>query len=370
MALKLEIQVPVKARSYQSVVQKFAVATGLKLEHTRKARELFDYSATDYYINLIDSLVNEGKNDAAKRLLMAIIPNNIETFEYSDVEDGIGEENSVENHSILSHFFENRILIGISSRCPQYCRYCFRRRRLGKKSAKVTIDDINLAFDYIERSVNKNKLNDKIAIDEIILSGGEPLNIPLVQLEYLISRINKIDNIKTCRIDTKLLAVKPHVFTKRLLSLISSLKAPYVLNHFIHPEEITAEVATKVSSLLKSGIITGAHIPILHGINDDYRTIKELVNKLYFNKIRPYYLIQYIPTKWTEQFRVPLEKSIEIREKLVKECSGFSIPALIVYLPHGKGKAIINSKRDIRKIENGYVLFNVHNEEVLYEEKI
>ncbi|MBN1214817.1 MAG: radical SAM protein [Candidatus Lokiarchaeota archaeon] len=352
------------------VLQKYSQYIGLGLSQTHKAVQLFDFSVTKYYQNLIDSLILQGKESDAKRIINSILPQNLEADIHSDIEDGIGEETTADNNSILSKLFLNRILLSINNRCPVYCRYCFRRRRLGKKSAHISEFQIVEAIEYIKKLIEESKNKNEVFIDEIILSGGEPLSISYKLLKKIVEEINTIKEIKTCRVDTKLLAVNPNKFDLRLIKLLSSLKTTYVINHFIHPEEITDIVVEKINKLLKYGIVTGAHIPIIKGVNDEYEIIKKLINTLYQNRVKPYYLIHFIPTKWTEHFRIPLERSIEIKERLTKECSGFSLPSLIVYLPKAKGKAIINSKRDIRRVEGGFILTNTMNEEVYFEEKI
>lgn len=364
-SLSLEL----KMTKQQKLLQKYSLITGITIDQSLKASNLLDFSATKYYFTLIDSLIDSGNEESAKRLLLSLVPNSDELNSFNEIDDGIGEDNTVTDSPIISKFFDNRVLVTVNNKCPQYCRYCFRRRRLGKSSLEISDQMLDNAFSIIEKDINKAKKYNHIHIDEIILSGGEPLTLPYQELEKIINRVNSISEIRTCRIDTKILSVNPQAITMKLIKLMSSLNAPYLLNHFIHPAEITEIVKAKVGLLLKSRIITGAHIPILKGINDDYQIIKRLVNDLYSNKIRPYYLIQFIPTKWNEHYRVSLEKSIKIRERLLKECSGLSMPSLVVYLPNGKGKAIINSNRDIQRVRNGFILFNANNEEVFYEEK-
>lgn len=359
-----------KMTKQQKLLQKYSLITGITLDQSLKALNLLEFAGTNYYFSLIDNLIQSGNEESAKKLLLSLYPNNDELNFSNQIDDGIGEDNTVAGSPIISKFFDNRVLITVNNKCPQYCRYCFRRRRLGKSSIEISDEMLDNAFSIIEKDISKAKKHKHIHIDEIILSGGEPLILPYHKLVRIINRINSIGEIRTCRIDTKTLSVNPKAITIKLIKLISSLNAPYLLNHFIHPAEITEDVKAKVDLLLKYGIIPGAHIPILKSINDDYQTIKKMVNDLYASKIRPYYLIQFIPTKWNEHFRVSIEKSIKIRERLLRECSGLSIPSLVVYLPEGKGKAIINSSRDVREVKNGFVLFNTSNEEVFYEEKI
>jgi lysine 2,3-aminomutase len=75
---------------------------------------------------------------------------------------------------------------------------------------------------------------------------------------------------------------------------------------------------------------------LLRGVNDDPRTMKELCEDLVRMRVRPYYCYQAQLLEGTAQFRVPIERGIEIFRALRGRTSGFAIPLYVLDTPHGK----------------------------------
>jgi len=324
----------------------------------------FDYRTTRYYSDLIRKHLDEGNTEVAMSLLRSVLPDTREIIISGDVEDGVGENQTANGNPFISQFYDNRILLLLNNRCPLYCRYCFRRSKLGPNQPELTVNDIDATMREVHKMINISGSN----INEIVISGGEPLMLGKVKLRRIMAAIEKMPQIRGIRFDTKMLAVNPGIITELFLKQIQTGKSLRFVNHFIHSTEITEIVAEKIKLLSQNNIQIAAHIPILNGINDTYPVIKDLVENLYFNGIQPYYLIHYIPTKWTEHFRIPLVKSLQIFLKLKRSVSGLALPALIVYLPDGSGKAIISDEDDLKKVSGGYLLCNTKGDKVFYEE--
>ena len=68
----------------------------------------------------------------------------------------------------LVHRYPDRVLIKLVAVCAVYCRFCFRRERVGPGSGSLSEADFAAALEYVRA---------RPAIWEVILTGGDPLTL-------------------------------------------------------------------------------------------------------------------------------------------------------------------------------------------------
>jgi len=90
--------------------------------------------------------------------------------------------------------------------------------------------------------------------------------------------------------------------------------------------------------LLSSGIPVLNQSVLLRGVNDDFRTMQELLYGLERIGVKPYYLFQCDPVQGTDHFRVEIWEGMRIMEKLWKTTSGLCLPRYVADMPGTKGK--------------------------------
>ena len=66
------------------------------------------------------------------------------------------------------HRYPDRVLIKLVAVCAVYCRFCFRRERVGPGSGSLSEAEFAAALDYVRA---------RPAIWEVILTGGDPLTL-------------------------------------------------------------------------------------------------------------------------------------------------------------------------------------------------
>lgn len=273
--------------------------------------------------------------------------------------DGIGEHlpevNPVE---AVTNFYENRALFRVSVTCPGFCRFCFRRWMVGDKSGWD-----QAAVDQGLKYISENK-----SIREVILSGGEPLILADSRLDKLLANIRRIEHVHRIRIDTKIPAMLPQRITAGLVASLKKCNPVYLILDFCHTFELSTETKEACARLADAGIPLAAHIPLLKGVNDDVDCLAELFETLVDNRVRPYYLIQFIPTRWTQHFRVPLDHSLEIVKALEMRCSGLAMPKFIVYLPKAGGKVTVVPRYPKEHSKDGWVFENLKGQRIVYPE--
>jgi lysine 2,3-aminomutase len=349
-------------------LKKFIPLSKREEEDVKIVLNHFRMSVTPHYLSLVSSLFQKGEADDAKSLLLTFLPSTYELIDEettrSSIVDGLGEEGTTP-YPFLYQLYEDRLLFFVTHYCPFYCRYCFRRRKVIPRSGGFTPPQAPLSKDNLGKVIEY--ISSRPKIRDVILSGGEPLSLADERLEEILAELRKIQHVKIIRIDTKIPAVMPMRITDKLVDMLRKYHPLFMTLHFVHPVEITEEAKEACEKLVDAGIPLGTYTPVLRGVNDDREVLKELFWKLVLCRVRPYYLVQFVPTKWAEHFRIPLLKSLKLLEGIHGEISGIAIPTFKVYTP-GSGKIPLLPQYYVRKTEKGHILKSWRGEEVLYEE--
>lgn len=247
--------------------------------------------------------------------------------------DPLNEDNFIPVRGIV-HKYPNRILWKLSYKCAAHCQFCTRRRQVGSDGGNLTKKDINMGLEYI--STHKE-------IEEVILSGGDPLFNPKV-LNYVLDNLIKINSIKSLRIGTRLPIHLPQMFdSPTLIKTINNLgkysrKLPiYVLIHINHSDELTKESIKVIKKLRNKGLILMSQTVFLKDINDNIETLNRLFREIYFLGIIPYYIFRCDYVKGLEAFVCDIKKEQEVMTELTKRLSGIAVPTHVCDVS-GKGK--------------------------------
>jgi len=243
-------------------------------------------------------------------------------------EDPVGEDlySPVPN---LTHRYQDRVLLLISDRCPIYCRFCTRKRKVGR-SLQVTDETVRDGIEYIRKHPG---------IRDVLLSGGDPFMLEDVRLEQILSEIRDISHVEIVRIGTRVPAAYPDRVSSDLAALLSRFSPLYIHTHFNHPAEITAKSREACRLLADAGIPLGNQTVLLRGINDDPDTLETLFRQLLTMRVRPYYLFQMDAVRGTRHFSTPLMTGVRIMDELRRRTSPMALPTFVVDLPGGEGKA-------------------------------
>lgn len=239
-----------------------------------------------------------------------------------------------ENHTVvkgLVHKYDNRALALLTMNCGAYCRFCTRRRCVSDiKKGILTEEDLDNMAKY---------LIDHPQIKELILSGGDPLTVP-VTLKSALSRFAHMPQIKVIRVGSRLPIVNPEMINDAVIEALGLVvnQPLYVMLHFEHPAEITPETIAALKRLKTVSSMIFSQSVFLKGVNDSYETLYELFSRLIEVGVKPYYIYHCDPVKGAEHFIVPIQKEVEIMTKLRKNLSGLAYPTHVIDTPNGSGK--------------------------------
>lgn len=324
---------------------------------------LFEFKVTPHMVWALKRAIENSISGAIEAFRWSFTPSDLEInrlIEVEDETDGIGEEiASVNPVPAITNFYKNRVLFRVTTMCPAYCRYCLRRRMLGDGTGVWNERNIKEGIRYIANNTD---------INEVILSGGDPLVLSDERLFSIISELKKIPHIKRLRIDTKALTMMPQRVTNGLIDILRNNQPFYVIVHFSHPYELTDETRKACNRLADAGIPLGSHTPLIKGVSDNEQTLTTLMDELVNCRVQPYYLIHFIPTKWTEHFRVPLSRGMELIRHIFKTCGGLATPTYIVYLPDAGGKVPVQPQYILEHRSDGYIFESMDGRRILYPE--
>ena len=229
----------------------------------------------------------------------------------------------------LLHKYQARVLLTAAPHCAIHCRYCF-RRHFDYKSNTPSREDWISSLDYIKANPS---------IQEVILSGGDPLAIPDRQLLWLIQELESISHLKTLRIHSRVPIVLPQRITSELIAMLNASRFEVVIVvHCNHSQEISDNVKQAIEALRLSKITLLNQSVILAGINDEPGILKELSHTLFSLSILPYYLHLPDKVRGTSHFSVTSDKAIRVINSLRKELPGYLVPILVQEEPGASSK--------------------------------
>ena len=129
-------------------------------------------------------------------------------------------------------------------------------------------------------------LREHTEIRDVLLSGGDPLLLEDNYLERILSELRSIPHLEIIRIGTRVPGTLPARITEDLCAILKKYHPLYFNIHFNHPSELTPEVEKACSKLADIGIPLGSQTVLLKGVNDNSKTMKELMKKLLKNIYR------------------------------------------------------------------------------------
>jgi lysine 2,3-aminomutase len=269
----------------------------------RQVVERHPMRITPYYASLINW------SDPADPIMRMAVPN-IAEMDLSGSYDTSGEAQSTKMPG-LQHKYSETALILATSRCPMYCRHCFRKRLVGLPTEEV-LKRFADAARYIEAHRE---------IRNVLISGGDPLILETSVLERFLKRLSGISHLEFVRIGSRSPVTFPQRILKdsKLLKVLAKYSRPdrrlYLVTQYNHPGEIT-EISTRaVAKVLDAGLCVINQTVLLRGVNDSASTLAELLEKLTATGIRPYYVFQCRPVKRVKRhFQLPLEEGYRIVE--------------------------------------------------------
>lgn len=270
-------------------------------------------------------------------LLRQILPTSAELLEVAGyTADPVGDLASAIAPGVLKKYAGRALLI-VTGACAIHCRYCFRR-----------------AYPYTGGSIRQRDLTEALAalaadptIEEIILSGGDPLMLPNEKLAPLLEALSNIEHIRRIRIHTRIPVVMPERIDAEFLELIGAGPLPVtVVIHCNHAHEIDASVETALSALRTRCAFLLNQSVLLRGVNDSVDSLSALSLRLSEVGVLPYYLHQLDAVAGAAHFGVDDRRATELIAAVAARLPGYLVPRLVREIPGAAAKTVLHQPGD------------------------
>src|SRR5579871_1621845 len=259
------------------------------------------------------------RGDPADPLLRQVLPQAAELIEQVGFGSDPLAEAGCRRAPGLLHKYHGRALLLTTAACAVHCRYCFRRE-----------------YPYEEHTQSPwltqalRVVAEDASIEEIILSGGDPLTLATARLQRLTDRLAQIAHLRRLRLHTRTPIVLPERVDDGLCRWLAGLPWPTVLVlHANHARELDATVQAAMRRLRSTGITLLNQSVLLAGVNDSADELVNLSDSLWQAGILPYYLHLLDPVRGTSHFQVDEQRARELFAQLSARLPGYLVPRLV-----------------------------------------
>jgi len=334
-------------------LERFVPLTESERQGCIETSGVFRMGISPYYLSLIDP------EHPFCPVRMQAIPSRAEaTVRPGELADPLGEDKTRPVEAIV-HKYPDRVLFLALDTCSVYCRHCTRRRITKGGEAELTKDAIREGIDYVRAHPE---------VRDVLISGGDPFLLANERLEGILEGLRSIPHVEMIRIGTRIPVCLPMRVDEALAKLLRRFAPLFVVTHFNHPKEITAESRRACELLVDHGVPVENQAVLMRRINSDARIIKELSHACLKMRVRPYYLHQMDVAEGLEHLRTPIEKGLEIIGQLRGHTTGLAVPHLAVDLPGGGGKVTLQPDYVIERGQKQTLFRNYKGETYAYPE--
>jgi L-lysine 2,3-aminomutase len=264
------------------------------------------------------------RGDADDPLLRQVLPLDAELDDVAGYgTDAVGDLAARSAHGVLQKYHGRALLIATGA-CAVHCRYCFRRH-----------------FPYAEETASTARWRPALqaigadpSINEVILSGGDPLSLSTQRLAEFSSGLRDFTHVGRLRIHTRLPVVLPERVDAELSQWLGSVPLQkVVVIHANHAREIDSGVAAAMSVLAAAGATLLNQAVLLKGVNDDAGALADLSEALFAAGVLPYYLHQLDAVRGAAHFQVNDAHARELHRQLRAMLPGYLVPRLVREVP-------------------------------------
>lgn len=264
-------------------------------------------------------------------LLAQVLPREAELARSPQfVSDPLHETGTAGTPGLLGKY-KGRFLIVASGDCAVHCRFCFRRH-----------------FPYVQALSGHawpgvfRQIAAESSIEEVILSGGDPLTTPDRRLGEIARQLAEIPHLRRIRVHTRLPIVIPQRVNDELLAWLRGTRlATFLVVHCNHPAEIDADVAAALGRLADAGVPVLNQAVLLRGVNDDVEVLARLFARLVDLRVMPYYLHQLDHVAGAAHFEVTEERGRELIRQLRTRLPGYAVPRYVRDTPGAAHKEVL-----------------------------
>lgn len=289
-------------------------------------RDAFRMSIPPYYAALMDP------DDPTCPIRMMAVPRLREAIRLpGELRDPLAEDRHMPVPHLV-HRYPDRALLLANNICSMYCRFCTRKRYTGEDNEAISRADFERVLAYLRAHPE---------VRDVLVSGGDPFVLGDGRLEEIAAGLRSVPSVEIIRFGTRMPVVTPQRITEALTAILRRHHPVWVMTHFNHPKELTAEAEAACARLVDAGIPVCNQAVLLRGVNSSARIVMDLFQRLARWRVHAYYLHQCDLAEGLHGFRTPLSVGVRILERMRGFTSGYAVPSFAVDLPGGGGKVTL-----------------------------
>lgn len=225
--------------------------------------------------------------------------------------------------------YVDRMLFFPTDRCAGHCQYCFRQDVLTGMSNTREGNSFSYRIERLDRYLAEHE-----DVREVILSGGDPLMLPLSRLQKVLELIR--ERGRSVRIHTRMLVFTPTVIRDEHAKLFAEHQVRTVL-HVVHPYELTPEVRRAIEALTSEHVRVYSQFPLLRNVNDHPVVLTRLLAELDELHVRNLSIFMPDPINYSASFRLTLNRAFALMDELsLQQPSWINSTRLVLDTPYGK----------------------------------
>ncbi|MDP4547003.1 EF-P beta-lysylation protein EpmB [Marinobacter sp. MDS2] len=288
------------------------------LDGARNGHELFPIRVPEPFVQRMEP---GNPNDPLLRQVLPVADESVERSGF--VRDPLEENTAIQTTGLIRKY-HSRALLMVTGQCAINCRYCF-RRHFPYNDHKLSREDRHQVITTLSASPE---------INEVILSGGDPLAVNDRLLAQWVELLEAVPHLKRLRIHSRLPVVIPQRVCDDMLAWLNRTRLQKVLVvHVNHPAEIDQATRDAFERLKQAGVTLLNQSVILKGVNDNAATLSELSETLFDAGVLPYYLHAFDPVAGAHHFDVSDTDAASLVRQLLKRLPGFLVPKLVREVP-------------------------------------
>jgi lysine 2,3-aminomutase len=304
-------------------------------------------SISPYLMSLIDW--NDPWNDPL-RIQFIPVENGFKADHPKLMLDSLGEQNDSPVDGLVHRYFDKVLFLPLDV-CPVYCRFCTRSYAIGGNTESVdklrfknAPDNWKKAFAYIAS---------RPEIEDVVISGGDAYMLAPNRLSMIGEILLEIPHVRRMRFASKGPAVMPMkiltdtAWTQALVDIVNKGKEKgkeVVLHtHFNCSEEITDITREAMLHLFQKGVVVRNQSVLIKGVNDTPERMIDLIRKLSYMNVQPYYVYQHDMVPGSEDMRTSIKQTVALEKVVRGVTAGFNTPLFVTDAPGGGGKRDVHS---------------------------
>lgn len=283
------------------------------LDAAQRAAKSFPLRVTESYLSRMQT------GDPRDPLLLQVLPLQAELESHPNFSaDPVGDIAAFAAPGLL-HKYHGRALLITTQACGIHCRYCFRRHY--PYQAKRATENWRETLAYIQADES---------VEEVILSGGDPLSLNNQKLGDLFAALSAISHVKRLRIHTRFPIILPHRVDSGLLKAFNQFAGKIIMVvHANHAQELTGEVPLAINLLINHDVTLLNQSVLLKHVNADSSAQCALQHALFNLDITPYYLHLLDKVQGAQHFDIPLGAAQQIYAQMQQQLPGYMLPKLV-----------------------------------------